>query len=528
EERLARQKEEEANIAFIESWDNTQAIMDADYELVVRLQEEERRELTIEEKSMLFVELMDKRKKYFARLKAEKIRSKPPTKTQKRNQMCTYLKNIENYKYSQLKNNSFEEIQMLFNNTMKWIESFVLMDTELVKGSEKAAEGSSKRAGAAPLSSKSPTIVDYKIYKEGRKSFFKIIKADVEVKTAQVVDLFIYTSNHGTQHWQAIQRLLKYLKKTMDYRLVYSGYPSVLEGYTYASWISNTEDNSSTSGWVFLLSGAAGNEAEWLKNLLLEIPMWVKPMEPIFIRCDSATTLAKAYIQMYNGKSRHLGVRHSMTRELITNGMVSIEFVRNCTKLERIVGNLVELYGSVHTWKFKNMPRQQSMEGDIEDDASSATSTKERSLVWQCFEKIEGETHSDRQESCNNCGKVFSAKPDQDMYREKMAIAIIQHNYSFSYVEHDATRQLHKFLHRDTNPISRNTAKLDVLAIYKREKANLKLKLEKVSSKICFTSDLWSSITSDGYMALTAHYVDEDCVLRKKVLNFRVVPPPYT
>nr|GEU94184.1 hypothetical protein [Tanacetum cinerariifolium] len=74
EERLARKKKEEANIAFIESWDNTQAIRDADYELAARLQEEEIGELTIEEKSRLFVELMDKRKKYFARLRAEKIR----------------------------------------------------------------------------------------------------------------------------------------------------------------------------------------------------------------------------------------------------------------------------------------------------------------------------------------------------------------------------------------------------------------------------------------------------------------------
>nr|GEU86967.1 zinc finger, CCHC-type [Tanacetum cinerariifolium] len=32
---------------------------------------------------------------------------------------------------------------------------------------------------------------------------------------------------------------------------------------------------------------------------------------------------------MYNGKSRHLGVRHSMIRELITNGVISIEFVRS-------------------------------------------------------------------------------------------------------------------------------------------------------------------------------------------------------
>ncbi|GJR66459.1 zinc finger, CCHC-type containing protein [Tanacetum coccineum] len=165
-----------------------------------------------------------------------------------------------------------------------------------------------------------------------------------------------YTNNLGTQHMQAIQRVLKYLKKTMNYRLMYYGYPLVLEGYTNVSWISNTEDNSSTSGGVFLLGGgaiswaskkqtcitsstmeskfmalaAAGKEAKWLINLLLEIPLWVKPITPISIRCDSTATLAKAYSQMYNGKSRHLGVRHSMIRELITNGVISIEFVRMC------------------------------------------------------------------------------------------------------------------------------------------------------------------------------------------------------
>nr|GEZ74493.1 hypothetical protein [Tanacetum cinerariifolium] len=119
EDRLARLKEEETNIALIESWDNTQAMMDADYELVARLQEEETRELSIEENSRLFVELMDKRKKHFARLRAEEIRIKPSTKAQNRNQMCTYLKNMANYKHNQLKSKSFKEIQMLFNNTIK-------------------------------------------------------------------------------------------------------------------------------------------------------------------------------------------------------------------------------------------------------------------------------------------------------------------------------------------------------------------------------------------------------------------------
>ncbi|GJT37598.1 hypothetical protein Tco_0937463 [Tanacetum coccineum] len=90
---------------------------------------------------------MDKRKKHFANLKAEGIRRKPPTKAQNRNQMCTYLKNMANYKHSQLKNKSFEEIQMLFVNTIKWVDSFVPKDTKVVKGSKSQAEGSSKRTG---------------------------------------------------------------------------------------------------------------------------------------------------------------------------------------------------------------------------------------------------------------------------------------------------------------------------------------------------------------------------------------------
>nr|GEZ30516.1 zinc finger, CCHC-type [Tanacetum cinerariifolium] len=73
----------------------------------------------------------------------------------------------------------------------------------------------------------------------------------------------------------------------------------------------------------------AGKEAEWLINLILDIPLWSKLITPISILCDSAATLAKAYSQMYNGKSRHLGVRNIMIHELITNKVISIDFVRS-------------------------------------------------------------------------------------------------------------------------------------------------------------------------------------------------------
>ncbi|GJX81419.1 hypothetical protein Tco_0330900 [Tanacetum coccineum] len=78
----------------------------------------------------------------------------------------------------------------------------------------------------------------------------------------------------------------------------------------------------------FVALAAAGKEVKWLRNLIHEIPIWSKPIAPISIRCDSAPTMAKAYSQIYNRKSRHLGVRHSIVRELIRNGMISIEFVQ--------------------------------------------------------------------------------------------------------------------------------------------------------------------------------------------------------
>ncbi|GJX81087.1 zinc finger, CCHC-type containing protein [Tanacetum coccineum] len=85
----------------------------------------------------------------------------------------------------------------------------------------------------------------------------------------------------------------------MMYAMTYTrtdiSFTVVLEGYIDLSWISNTKDNSSTSGWAFLLGRAASKETEWLRNLILDIPLWSKPIAPISIRCDSAATLAKAY-----------------------------------------------------------------------------------------------------------------------------------------------------------------------------------------------------------------------------------------
>ncbi|GJY35196.1 hypothetical protein Tco_0420574 [Tanacetum coccineum] len=146
EERLERQKQEEANIALIESWENTQAMMEADRLLDKRLQTREREELTDEEKGKLFMELMEKRRKHFAALRAQEKRNRPPIKAQKRTQMSTYLKHMGGYKHKQLMGKSYNEIQKLFDKEMKRVNTFVAMSSETQESNEKKEEGSKEKA----------------------------------------------------------------------------------------------------------------------------------------------------------------------------------------------------------------------------------------------------------------------------------------------------------------------------------------------------------------------------------------------
>ncbi|GKA80232.1 hypothetical protein Tco_0786828, partial [Tanacetum coccineum] len=85
-------------------------------------------------------------RKFRAAQRAAEIRSRPPTKTQLRNLMMTYLKNMGGYKHSQLKAKTFEEIQAMYKRQKKIIDDFNLMDSiNAVKDSKKeAGEDTSK------------------------------------------------------------------------------------------------------------------------------------------------------------------------------------------------------------------------------------------------------------------------------------------------------------------------------------------------------------------------------------------------
>ncbi|GKE06512.1 hypothetical protein Tco_1398530, partial [Tanacetum coccineum] len=159
--RERAEKEQEANIALIETWDDIQAKIDADHQLAERL----------------------------------KI-------------ICNYLKNMEGYKLKDLKLKEFDFIQEMFDKAFRRVNTFEDFRTELVEGKEKRVgeemiqEITKKQKvdddkettklkqfievipdeevvaiDAIPLAVKSPKIVDWKIYKERKKSYYQIIRA---------------------------------------------------------------------------------------------------------------------------------------------------------------------------------------------------------------------------------------------------------------------------------------------------------------------------------------------------------------
>jgi hypothetical protein len=118
-----------------------------------------------------------------------------------------------------------------------------------------------------------------------------------------------YSVSLGDRHWVALYRVLQYLKGAMNLGIKYTGFPSILEGFSYANWISDSDQMKSTSGYMFTLAGGAVSwrsskqtvstrstkeaelvaldsaalEVEWLRDLLSDLPMLAKLIPAILV-----------------------------------------------------------------------------------------------------------------------------------------------------------------------------------------------------------------------------------------------------
>jgi len=121
-----------------------------------------------------------------------------------------------------------------------------------------------------------------------------------------------------------------------------------------------------------------------------------------------------------------------------------------------------------------------------------------------------------------------TSKFDQHKYRDLVTKAIIRHNFPFMFVQYEGVREMLSYLNNKVDHISRNTARSDVIKLYEKEKLKLKTSLKSCSGKVSLTSDLWTSINTDGFISLTAYFIDNDWILQKKLLSFSLMPPPHS
>ncbi|KAL3503923.1 hypothetical protein ACH5RR_033764 [Cinchona calisaya] len=201
----------------------------------------------------------------------------------------------------------------------------------------------------------------------------------------------------------------------------------------------------------------------------------------------------------------------------------------------------------------------------VRDSASSSTFDKDdsqkvakqspkkkkrkRSDVWNHFTELEVGTNGVKRCECKYCGKQYNCesangtgnmkrhlarcvrintkniaqalidakdgslrnpKISQEKFREILSFAIIKHDLPFSFVEYEEIRDVFKYLNPNVKNITRHTAKIDILKLHGIETQKVKVMLNEYPGRICLTSDLWTSIAINGYMSLTAHFVDKE------------------
>jgi hypothetical protein len=133
----------------------------------------------------------------------------------------------------------------------------------------------------------------------------------------------------------------------------------VLEGYSDAKWISDIDQIYATSGYVFTLGGdavscrskqiiltkssmeveltaldTASTEAEWLREILSDLPVVEKPIPAIFMNCDNQTVITKVKSAKDNTKStRYVKRRLKSIRKLRNSGVITVAYIQTYKNL---------------------------------------------------------------------------------------------------------------------------------------------------------------------------------------------------
>eukprot|EP00253_Pinus_taeda_P011929 PITA_11929 len=154
-------------------------------------------------------------------------------------------------------------------------------------------------------------------------------------------------------HWQATKRILRYVKGTKIFGILYTfSESSDLVGYTDNDWAGSMDDRKSTSGYLFhmglgaiswafkkqsivalstaeaeyVAATAVACQAVWMRRMLRSLGQEQAKATVIF--CDNSSAIALSKNSVFHKRTKHIDTRFHYIRELVSNGEIILQHCR--------------------------------------------------------------------------------------------------------------------------------------------------------------------------------------------------------
>ncbi|CAA7018890.1 unnamed protein product [Microthlaspi erraticum] len=160
-----------------------------------------------------------------------------------------------------------------------------------------------------------------------------------------------YQAKPKQSHLQAVKKILRYVKGTVNLGIFYSkGSNRNLAGYCDADWAGCADDRKSTSGGCFFLGN---NLIAWLSKKQNSVSLstaeaeyialgscctqliWMRQMSadygmesgPFLVYCDNKSAIDISKNPVQHSRTKHIDIRHHFVRELVEEKQVVLEHV---------------------------------------------------------------------------------------------------------------------------------------------------------------------------------------------------------
>jgi hypothetical protein len=169
-----------------------------------------------------------------------------------------------------------------------------------------------------------------------------------------------YQINPGPEHWVAGKKVLRYLKRTRDYMLVYKRSSELeLIGYSDSDYAGCKDDLKSTSGFIFMMAGGAISwksvkqtcvttstmQAEfialhevvvhviWLRNFLACAKVVDSIERPITIFCDNSAAVFFSKNNKRSSMSKNIDTKYLKVREYVKEEKLEVSYIKTGQQL---------------------------------------------------------------------------------------------------------------------------------------------------------------------------------------------------